>query len=526
MFQIFLWFTLLVLHISNQTDDFQDSTCISSSDEQKNCVFPAAAVELTNTPLPSQVEIVHTCDDAHIWEVSGSKLSFLNATLIHNGVQNGKNTAYTKAIKDLVGNIIKIQNDTKNKNCITLTPNISNETVNKMYNISQIGWKIKINQIMDRFGDEIGIINQISTTESYFFDNPNDDTLQYYIINTKSGNKRDDKTGNKWLEYGTDDSSTSNTNDASELQDEIVNVNVKKYNHRRVYPQQNGHNRIGGKIRKYKKTKNTFATNDTITVIFDIENGILKFVKNEISLGIAFDYISNTKQVSVDDALKYRLAIITGIKNNSYSLVETKILLKHRNYYRTEIEIPVDSKDIANDVANFVIADLDSNIGHILTNLTTISEMLQETTKNVNKHYNDICNMNMNVDQNHLNVTTNKEIKSILSKIESCEILGNKIEQQLSDYKEKIKLLRDKVDKLQMIDYKNWSLNEIINWINSLENGMFKKYDAILRQSFKQDSVTGADLPQITRNDLKMFGVNVFGDRVLLESHFQKLVDT
>ena len=75
-------------------------------------------------------------------------------------------------------------------------------------------------------------------------------------------------------------------------------------------------------------------------------------------------------------------------------------------------------------------------------------------------------------------------------------------------------------------DYKNWNIDQMIQWISLLENGRYMKYIDILRKGFLNDGINSGDiLSDITRNDLRAqpFNIEGFTDRRDLENHFKSL---
>ena len=107
------------------------------------------------------------------------------------------------------------------------------------------------------------------------------------------------------------------------------------------------------------------------------------------------------------------------------------------------------------------------------------------------------------------------------------ELITNEIELSLNELIKNLNNAKELIiNKLNpnMINYEKWDVLDIISWINSLENGRFIKYNKILKTNFINDEIKGIDLPNITRNHLKQFGINIFGDRIALETHFQSLM--
>ena len=90
----------------------------------------------------------------------------------------------------------------------------------------------------------------------------------------------------------------------------------------------------------------------------------------------------------------------------------------------------------------------------------------------------------------------------------------------------KMKIIIDKL-KLKSIDerrYKEWTTEQVIIWIISLNNGKYKQYKNILTKELTKQNVTGSHLQYIEKNGLLSFGINDFMDRQILYKSIQKLI--
>ena len=88
--------------------------------------------------------------------------------------------------------------------------------------------------------------------------------------------------------------------------------------------------------------------------------------------------------------------------------------------------------------------------------------------------------------------------------------------------KENEKLKRKTIDPTK---FEEWNEDDVINWIFSLENGLFEQsYGDILSKEIKNAELSGSDLIELNTNDMKMFGINKFKHKKILEKHIQKLV--
>ena len=54
-----------------------------------------------------------------------------------------------------------------------------------------------------------------------------------------------------------------------------------------------------------------------------------------------------------------------------------------------------------------------------------------------------------------------------------------------------------------------WTSDEFVDWICSLEEDKYMKYENALRSAFKKDGVCGALIPDIEKNDWIPWGIRV-----------------
>ena len=69
-----------------------------------------------------------------------------------------------------------------------------------------------------------------------------------------------------------------------------------------------------------------------------------------------------------------------------------------------------------------------------------------------------------------------------------------------------------------------WDHHEILQWILSLDNGLFSKYEDLLRSSLIEENVKGHHLRDVNVLHIKGWGVNDFEHKQLLSDHIQALV--
>merc|ERR1712176_121147 len=71
--------------------------------------------------------------------------------------------------------------------------------------------------------------------------------------------------------------------------------------------------------------------------------------------------------------------------------------------------------------------------------------------------------------------------------------------------------------------YELWTWKQVLKWMITVENGMFAQYEKSLAKNLEQGKVKGSDLKFVDRDDLKDWGVIVFGDMKALKRHIDRL---
>ena len=72
-------------------------------------------------------------------------------------------------------------------------------------------------------------------------------------------------------------------------------------------------------------------------------------------------------------------------------------------------------------------------------------------------------------------------------------------------------------------DYIHWDYMQILQWILSLDNGYFMKYKDVLKESLKEDEMTGEQLENVEMTDIKIWGIKTFKDRHRLFEFIKQL---
>lgn len=94
----------------------------------------------------------------------------------------------------------------------------------------------------------------------------------------------------------------------------------------------------------------------------------------------------------------------------------------------------------------------------------------------------------------------------------------------------KIERLEEQVAalKLRAIDeskYMDWEWEDVLLWILSMDNGRYKKYESVLRQSLSEEEVRGEYLSKVDSADIKGWGIKSFLDKKDLFARITDLVE-
>ena len=72
--------------------------------------------------------------------------------------------------------------------------------------------------------------------------------------------------------------------------------------------------------------------------------------------------------------------------------------------------------------------------------------------------------------------------------------------------------------------YRGWSSEAMANWIISIDPTFESKYGDSLLTMLKQNNITGQNIDELDREDLKSYGIINLDDRKRIYSEIQKLI--
>eukprot|EP01083_Nonionella_stella_P076162 207403_1 len=135
---------------------------------------------------------------------------------------------------------------------------------------------------------------------------------------------------------------------------------------------------------------------------------------------------------------------------------------------------------------------------------------------------------NQNTTQNNRLTGLEKEISELKWRMNQIREENSRLqdekkenEMMISDLKNEIQSLKAKA--IDVSRFMQWESEEVLNWILSIEDGLYKKYEQKLREEIINSEVCGTDLITMDTGDLQQFGVTKFAHRKTLIGHIKKL---
>lgn len=134
--------------------------------------------------------------------------------------------------------------------------------------------------------------------------------------------------------------------------------------------------------------------------------------------------------------------------------------------------------------------------------------IINNSNSNINQDNNDLEDSQSN-DELYNNPSNEKNVNTengLISMNSSSNLLGNKLDSNNINN-----------------NYNKWTTNEFIDWIISLDKNRLIKYKDILNNNLIKQNVKGDNINDITKTDLKEFGLIDFSDRAFVFKSINKL---
>ena len=122
------------------------------------------------------------------------------------------------------------------------------------------------------------------------------------------------------------------------------------------------------------------------------------------------------------------------------------------------------------------------------------------------------------------NNSQKQEINTLKNRVSTLEDERKEFEMKISELTEENKRL--KLENLKVEKYAEWSVDEIIYWIMSLDSNMYSQYEAALRKALVEEGINGECLEMVGKDDIKRWGITNFKHFTILHQHIRALVES
>eukprot|EP01083_Nonionella_stella_P142234 439690_1 len=138
---------------------------------------------------------------------------------------------------------------------------------------------------------------------------------------------------------------------------------------------------------------------------------------------------------------------------------------------------------------------------------------------------------NENATQNNRLMEMEKEMDELKWRLNQIREENSRLQEEKKENVMMIRNLKDEVQllKAKVIDvtrFMEWQAEDVLNWLLSIEDGLYRKYEQTLRTAITDSEVCGKDLITMDIVDLQHFGVSKFADRKILIEHIKRLNQT
>ena len=168
--------------------------------------------------------------------------------------------------------------------------------------------------------------------------------------------------------------------------------------------------------------------------------------------------------------------------------------------------------------------------------IETLSNLKMKKTKSLSEKYDKLKSKNEQQKKRIADLET-----KILILEQTCDeyenemaikqIKNKNLEKKIDRMKQNERSLMKKIENLvnernkniKKNDYLQWNYHQIIEWICSLQNGKYDKYESRLFVTMKDENITGRSLIDLDKNDLHRYGITAFSDKINILKHIKDL---
>ena len=129
-----------------------------------------------------------------------------------------------------------------------------------------------------------------------------------------------------------------------------------------------------------------------------------------------------------------------------------------------------------------------------------------------------------------------RKVDDLLRNQSRLEIDRRGIEQREERLREKKEAIKDELEKnkaelaklrgtiIDTTKYMEWDADKFVDYICTVEDGRFLKYEDMLRNKFKSEGVSGEAIPHLEKDEWREFGIKNYMDRTKLHICIKDLV--
>ena len=253
------------------------------------------------------------------------------------------------------------------------------------------------------------------------------------------------------------------------------------------------------------------STGDTVEMILDLDNCTLRYKKNDTDLGVAFQTIEPGEYVA------------------TLSMNYNKTTVDLVSYHATQGKVNDDVKYDNNDELQSQLEEKEATINSLKDQ---IEGLKAKGIENEEKYKAEIDEINRRFAQSEDDKQREiKELNDIIinkdATIEKVRKENIELNEECKELKHDLEDVKAKYEELKRMnineeEFMKWESDTITDWIVGLEDN-YKKYEEVLRKNLRADEVDGSTLPEVDKNDLRGFGINIMKDRIAIIKHIKRI---
>eukprot|EP01083_Nonionella_stella_P191256 708055_1 len=122
---------------------------------------------------------------------------------------------------------------------------------------------------------------------------------------------------------------------------------------------------------------------------------------------------------------------------------------------------------------------------------------------------------------------TQEELMKLRNELERIKAENTQLNEECKETKLELIRVKNELRKVTLdpTTYLQWSDSEVVDWIVSIDGGQYAMYEEQLRLVFASEGVNGLALSEISKSDLKDWGIKSFMDRSNLYKQIQQLIN-